>query len=250
MAGTLKVDNLNADSNLALKIANTAVAYLGSGGLTIVGNSLNVGGTQIVVSSNNSVSAANIVGANIVTSSGTTALGITANGQITTANAPFILTGGQLQFPATQIASGDGNCLDDYEEGTFTPTISYTGGTTGTQTYTNQKAKYVKIGKLVTVNVQIEFDKNTLSGGYLDAINTLPFTPSALSGLTSHTFAGWYNPSGTAFINVMGYINTGQAKIYLYRMVAANIDTAPLPISVAEMGTRIVFYLSIFYYTD
>ena len=33
MAGTLKVDTLNADSNLALKIANTAVAYIDSNGL-------------------------------------------------------------------------------------------------------------------------------------------------------------------------------------------------------------------------
>jgi hypothetical protein len=33
MAGTLKVDSINADSNLALKIANTAVAYIDSNGL-------------------------------------------------------------------------------------------------------------------------------------------------------------------------------------------------------------------------
>jgi hypothetical protein len=111
MAGTLNVDTLKADSNLKLQIASANVAFIDANGLTIVGNSLNVGGGKIVVTSNNSISAANIVGSNIVTATGTTALGITANGQITTANAPFILTGGQLQFPANQLASGDADCL-------------------------------------------------------------------------------------------------------------------------------------------
>jgi hypothetical protein len=159
-------------------------------------------------------------------------------------------SGSGITFPATQSASTDANTLDDYEEGTFTPTISYTGGTTGTQTYTQQNAKYIKIGKLVTVNIQLAFQKNTLSGGYLDAINTLPFTPSSTASLTSSSWSGWYNPSGTAFINVLAYINVGQAKVYLYRMVAANIDSAPLPISVAEVGTTITFYTNISYYTD
>jgi len=47
MAGTLKVDNLNADSNLALKIANTAVGYIDSTGLRIVNGNLVLSGTTI-----------------------------------------------------------------------------------------------------------------------------------------------------------------------------------------------------------
>ena len=38
------------------------------------------------------------------------------------------LTGGQIAFPATAVPSADANTLDDYEEGTFTPTILL-GGT-------------------------------------------------------------------------------------------------------------------------
>jgi hypothetical protein len=45
MAGTLKVDNLNADSNLALKIANTAVAFIDSNGLRPVSGNLNLDAT-------------------------------------------------------------------------------------------------------------------------------------------------------------------------------------------------------------
>ena len=146
MAGTLNVDTLKADSNLRLQVASANVAFIDANGLTIVGNSLNIGGVRIVVSSNNSISTSNVVGANILTTTGTTALGITANGQITTANAPFILTGGQIKFPATQIASGDANTLDDYEEGTWTPTFVSSSGSITTYSSTGN---YIKIGRMV-----------------------------------------------------------------------------------------------------
>ena len=53
---------------------------------------------------------------------------------------------GQIQFPATQNASSNANTLDDYEEGTWTPTPG--GGLTivGTPTYT---CTYTKIGRYV-----------------------------------------------------------------------------------------------------
>jgi len=168
MAGTLNVDTLKADSNLKLQIASANVAFIDANGLTIVGNSLNVGGGRIVVTSNNSISTPSVIGANLVTATGTTALGITANGQITTANAPFILTGGQLQFPATQIASGDGNCLDDYEEGTWTPSVG------GNATYTNQYGIYVKVGRMVYA--AFDFTINVIGTGSTSTLSGFPFT--------------------------------------------------------------------------
>jgi hypothetical protein len=173
LAGTLNVDTLKADSNLKLQIASANVAFIDVNGLTIVGNSLNIGGGRIVVTSNNSISTPTVIGANLVTATGTTALGITANGQITTANAPFILTGGQLQFPATQSASSDANTLDDYEEGTFTPT-AFGATTAGTTTYTLQTGNYTKIGRSVSVNIVISYDALTGTGPL--RIGGLPFT--------------------------------------------------------------------------
>ena len=118
----------------------------------------------------------------IQTANGTTALGIAANGQITTANAPFILTGGQLQFPATQIASGDANCLDDYEEGSWTPTFE--GGTTNpTLTYTAQVARYTKIGNVVTVNGRIRVNTISSAGSGICYIAGLPFATASTANL-------------------------------------------------------------------
>ena len=45
MAGTIKVDSINADSNLALKIANTAVAFIDATGLRPVAGNLNLDAT-------------------------------------------------------------------------------------------------------------------------------------------------------------------------------------------------------------
>ena len=55
MAGTLNVDTLKADSNLKLQIASANVAFIDVNGLTIVGNSLNVGGGRISVTSNSAI---------------------------------------------------------------------------------------------------------------------------------------------------------------------------------------------------
>jgi len=56
---------------------------------------------------------------------------------------------GQIAFPASQNASAGANTLDDYEEGTFSPTVRG-AGTAGSGTYTTQVGLYTKVGNLVT----------------------------------------------------------------------------------------------------
>lgn len=88
-------------------------------------------------------------------------------------------TVGGVKFPATQNASSDANTLDDYEEGTWTPTAADAAsggntGTTGTGTYT-------KIGRLV------------FASGYLGNIDTSGMTSSNafhIQGLPIASLAG------------------------------------------------------------
>ena len=54
-----------------------------------------------------------------------------------------------IAFPATQSASADANTLDDYEEGTWTPT-AIGSSTAGSTTYTARNGTYTKIGNQVT----------------------------------------------------------------------------------------------------
>jgi hypothetical protein len=107
----------------------------------------------------------------------TQAMTLNANGVLALQGASTSANGVGITFPATQSASTDANTLDDYEEGTFTPTLSFDGAAIGL-TYLSQGGFYTKIGKQVTVNVTISLSNKGSSTG-LARISGLPFTVSA-----------------------------------------------------------------------
>jgi hypothetical protein len=82
------------------------------------------------------------------------------------------LTVDNIQFPATQVASANANNLDDYEEGTFTPTI-FGATTAGTGTYSTQGGRYTKIGNTVTVAGFLVWSAHTGTGSM--KMGGLPF---------------------------------------------------------------------------
>jgi hypothetical protein len=68
------------------------------------------------------------------------------------------------------------NLLDDYEEGTFTPTIAGTT-TAGTGTYSDQHGQYTKVGDICFVNIYIVWNAHTGTGNM--KLSNLPFTSIA-----------------------------------------------------------------------
>jgi hypothetical protein len=89
------------------------------------------------------------------------------------------LAAGQIKFPASQNASSDANTLDDYEEGTWTPTINLLG----TLTYGNRWGKYQKIGKYVRVSLSFSVSStDTTQDGSPMQITGLPFTSASIAG--------------------------------------------------------------------
>lgn len=94
---------------------------------------------------------------------------------------------GQIKFPATQNASADANTLDDYEEGTFTPSMSFGGGATGL-TYSTRSGVYTKIGNTVYVALEISLsNKGSSTGAAL--ISGLPFANGSLQKALAHIIA-------------------------------------------------------------
>src|SRR3990167_11044788 len=67
---------------------------------------------------------------------------------IKTFSAIPVMSRGAVGFPAAQAASATANDLDDYEEGTWTPGISFGGAAVGVA-YDNQFGYYTKIGNMV-----------------------------------------------------------------------------------------------------
>ena len=103
-------------------------------------------------------------------------------------------SGAGITFPATQSASSDANTLDDYEEGTFTPTIAFGGGTTGI-TYSTQSGTYTKIGNVVWITLNVTLSNKGSSSGVMQILG-LPFSMSATvipsMRIQGTTFGGQY----------------------------------------------------------
>jgi hypothetical protein len=95
---------------------------------------------------------------------------------ISVGNATPSASGVGITFPATQSASSNANTLDDYEEGTWTPT----DGSGASLSFTSVTATYTKVGRLVTITCQLTYPVTSSTS---DArISGLPFTASVDSG--------------------------------------------------------------------
>ena len=102
----------------------------------------------------------------------TVRIGVTS----TNANGGILQLSSGITFPATQVAATDANTLDDYEEGSFTPTI--VGATlAGTGTYTTQVGRYTKVGNMVHVALEVTWTAHTGTGNM--RVAGLPFTSSS-----------------------------------------------------------------------
>lgn len=75
----------------------------------------------------------------------------TVTSTIGVGNATPSASGAGITFPATQSPSTDPNTLDDYEEGTWTPTVTNSAGVTLTAgvDYSVLTAQYTKVGRFV-----------------------------------------------------------------------------------------------------
>lgn len=119
--------------------------------------------------------------------------------------------GGQIQFPTVKNPSTNVNILDDYEEGTWTPTII---GTTivGTGTYTSQTGGYTKIGRRVFFECFCEWSAHDGTG--VLRLAGLPYTSAPVNNTPVNT--SWNrNITLTANHIIIGYIIGSSTNITL-----------------------------------
>lgn len=137
-----------------------------------------------------------------------------------TSSGLMTLNGGQIAFPATQVPSSDANTLDDYEEGTYTPTyanIAVGNGVVNT--------RYTKVGRFVSVKYQITF--GTTSSLNASAITIgLPFTGVTMQ-VVGPTLA---SDVGTAFRYGCAFSSNGTAVTFTHDGSPANW-TSSIPFS-------------------
>jgi len=130
-------------------------------------------------------------------------------------------TGG-LQFNGDTAAA---NALDDYEEGTFTPTFEPASGAYGTLTYGTTNGKYTKIGNRVDFALRVTvtaYSAGTASG--LLRLSGLPFS-CATSYVGSISFSLVDNFAANRY-PIKGFVNDQTSYILLRYMTALNTNEA------------------------
>lgn len=151
---------------------------------------------------------------------------------------------GQIKFPATQNASTDANTLDDYEEGSWTPAVTFASAGDLSVAYTTQVGRYTKIGNLcvATFNIVTSSFTHTSATGNL-RISGVPFTIENTTGLTPVGGLAWQGITKANYtdINAVAILNTTYLELQASGS-AQNLDTidvgdAPTGGSVILRGT-------------
>ena len=152
-------------------------------------------------------------------SNGTTALKVNTNEGIQilnclgVGNATPSTSGAGITFPATQSASSDANTLDDYEEGTWTPSLG------GNATYITNSGFYRKIGSLVFISAYMLVQTRGTGSNYI--ISGLPFNPNAAASVNESVFAVSKADTLSTSITWIGLRNNGTDIYATYRTSAS-----------------------------
>lgn len=132
-----------------------------------------------------------------------------------TVGGALTVTGGQIVFPAAAVPSANANTLDDYEEGTWTPSVG------GTATYTIRAGAYTKIGNLVFVRCKVVI--NAIGTGSTYVINGLPFAAADGCALS---VADWTS-AASSFVFVTATAGGTSINIQGTTAAGASIGTSP-----------------------
>jgi hypothetical protein len=151
------------------------------------------------------------------------------------------LAGAGIQFNGD---TADANSLDDYEEGTWTPTLI---GNASSPSYTSQFGKYTKIGRLVHLVGKVGLTNG--SGGGIISIGGLPFSTAdgtdagqRCSARVEGDFSGFGNAANVAALMFRAN-GTEFTGVYVYSSGASAYATYNL-----YAGT-FYFNFSVTYYT-
>ena len=163
-----------------------------------------------------------------------------SSGNLLVGTTSAVSGGGVLQvsngitFPATQSASSNANTLDDYEEGTWTPSLG------GTATYTNQTGTYTKIGRQVTVIFDITV--LLLGTGSTELISGLPFTANSSQNAGS---VAYFANLAVNVISITCYVEPTGTRVGFNSSAAAS-GTATNNPSIFGNSTRIIGTITYF----
>ena len=239
-AGSSTVRGINQISLLTAGVNDSAIGVAIATQVTKAGSGThnNIDGLfvqQPVISGSATCSVASTLRIPDAPSSGaTTMYALNVEAGVSRFNGRIELDNGQLKFPASQNASADPNTLDDYEEGTWTPSLG------GSATYTSRTGTYTKIGRLVILSGVIVV--NAIGTGSTTQVSGIPFAASGAG--TNYTGACSFTNAIGTYVYISAQINSGASVIIFPALTAAAASTSTPAIFTS--GTSVSFTVSYF----
>jgi hypothetical protein len=147
--------------------------------------------------------------------------------------------------------TGSANHLDDYEEGTWTPELTTSGGQTLTKDSSYTTGTYEKVGDLIHVHTYVKLSAIPASMSGRVRIGGLPF--SASSGSYSHSSAANVHltglSSGYSSDGWIGWISFGANSVDVYYAANTNAVSSSNPSHTDALTSTTQIYLSVTYRT-
>lgn len=133
----------------------------------------------------------------------------TFTGRITV-NDILTVAAGQIAFPAAQNASAGANTLDDYEEGSWTPAITYATPGTFNANGGTYVGSYTKVGRMVTLWGVATTGAMTLgtASGFLQ-VTGLPFAAVNTANLNYYSGCSWSGITKAGYTNIVARVAAG-----------------------------------------
>jgi hypothetical protein len=132
-----------------------------------------------------------------------------------------------IDFSATP-GTGTSELLDDYEEGTWTPSFLAAVNITGTPTFSN--GRYTRIGRSVTISCQINATVTTAN------LLTYPVFSLPITAIANPATAGVAGCGSS--LNSVGYLEITTANVYVFFPAASLIPSG------AQIFTMSITYIT------
>jgi hypothetical protein len=141
----------------------------------------------------------------------------TISGVKTFSAAPVVNAG--ISFPAVQVSSAGANVLDDYQEESWTPTVTFGGAAVGV-TYSAQSGQAAKIGRNVFFKGVVQLSAKGSSTGAL----RIAGLPVGEGGDTHAAVYVGYSGNFSGLTGALcGYVESGTSTILILQSAAAGV---------------------------
>ena len=196
--------------------AGYRVHAINSGGLNLIAStSSDASGVTTYMQANGSTSGVFGTLSNhpqIFVANNTERMRITATGDVSVATGNVVIG---TAAKGIDFSANGGDVLSQYDEGTYTPVFT-ASSSNPTVTYSRQRGKYVRVGNVVTISVDLIWD--AISGGSGDVQLSLPFAGESSVGA-----------SGAGPIAVLDGVTFAASRTFCNVQPQASVLYATLP---------------------